>query len=144
MALRTYDPKQVVLTVGGVPINGFADGTFISVERSSDTFEKVSGADGITSRAKINDFSGSLVVTLAQTSPSNDVLSSIALLDEASSSGVVPVLLKDVGGSTIIFSAKGWIKKPPTVEYGKAITNREWALDLADLDFLVGSNPLNA
>ena len=26
MAVRTYDPKQVIITVGGVPMSGFADG----------------------------------------------------------------------------------------------------------------------
>ena len=30
MAVRTYDPKQVIITVGGVPMSGFADGTFLA------------------------------------------------------------------------------------------------------------------
>lgn len=139
--VRTYDPKQIVLTIGGVPMGGFADGTFISIERTSDTFEKVSGADGVVSRAKLNDYSGSLALTLAQTSPSNDVLSGFAIADEATSDGVVPILCKDIGGTTTIFSAKGWVRKPATVELGKAINNREWNLDLADLDIFVGGNP---
>lgn len=141
MAVRTFDPKEVVLVIGGVPIAGYADGTFISVERSSDTFEKISGADGIISRSKLNDFSGELTITLAQTSPSNDILTGFAQADEKSNSGVVPVLLKDIGGTTVIFAAKGWIRKPPVVEFGKSISNREWMLDLADLEFSVGGNP---
>lgn len=139
--VRTYDPKQAILVIGGVPIGGYADGTFISVERSSDTFEKVSGADGVVSRSKLNDFSGMLTVTLAQTSPSNDVLSGFAIVDEETAAGVVPIIIKDVGGSTAIFSAKGWIKKPANVEFGKSISNREWTLDLADMQFFVGGNP---
>lgn len=139
--VRTFDPKQGVLTIGGVPIGGFADGTYISIERSSNTFEKVSGADGEVSRAKSNDYSGSLALTLAQTSPSNDVLSGFAIADELTSDGVVPVLYKDIGGTTIIFSAKGWVRKPAIVELGKVINNREWNLDLADLDIFVGGNP---
>jgi hypothetical protein len=141
MALRTFDPKQVLVIIGGVPMSGYADGTFVSVERTSDTFTKVSGADGIVSRAKSNDRSGSLTLTLAQTSPSNDVLSALAVTDELTNLGVVPVLIKEVSGSTVIVSAFGWVKKPPMVEYGKEIVNREWVLDLADVDFGVGGNP---
>lgn len=140
MPVRTYDPKKVVLTVGGVPIGGFADGTFIMVERTNDTFTKVSGADGIVSRAKANDFSGSITVTLAQTSPSNDVLQALATADELSNSGVVPVQCKDVSGRSTHFSAFAWIRKPPAAEYGKEISNREWALDCADLVMAHGGN----
>jgi hypothetical protein len=121
-------------------MSGFADGEFVSVERTSDTFTKVSGADGIISRAKTNDRSGSLKFTIAQTSPSNDVLTGIAVLDELSNAGVVPVLIKDNSGRSVFVSAFGWVKKPPTSEFAKDISNREWTLDLADLDVFVGGN----
>ena len=140
MPVRTYDPKQVLVIIAGIPMSGFADGTFVTVERTSDTFTKVSGADGIISRAKTNDRSGSLKFTAAQTSPSNDALSAIAVEDEISNSGVVPVLIKDNSGRSVFVSAFGWVKKPPTSEFGKEITNREWTLDLADLDVFVGGN----
>lgn len=138
--VRTYDPKKVVLTVGGVPISGYADGTFISLERTSDTFSKISGAHGEVSRAKTNDFSGSLTVTLAQTSMSNNILQGFAIADELSNDGVVPVFLKDNSGQSVFFSANGWIRKPANAEYGKEISNREWVLDLADLDMGHGGN----
>lgn len=141
MALKTYDPKEVILTVGGVPIGGFADGTFIAFERASDSYSKISGADGEISRAKSNDKSGQLTVTLAQTSDSNAVFSGIQLLDEKSNKGVVPVLLKEVNGLTTIFSGRGWVRKPANVEYGKEISNREWVMDLAESDVFVGGNP---
>jgi len=140
MAVRTYDPKQVLVIIGGIPMGGFADGAFVTVERTSDTFTKVSGADGIISRAKTNDRSGSLKFTIAQTSPSNDVLTGIAIADELTSDGVVPVLIKDNSGRSIFISAFGWVKKPPASEFAKDITNREWTMDLADLDVFVGGN----
>ena len=140
MSVRTYDPKQVLVIIGGIPMSGFADGTFVSVERTSDTFTKVSGADGIISRSKTNDRSGSLKFTSAQTSPSNDILTGIALADELANAGVVPVLIKDNSGRSVYVSAFGWVKKPPVSEFGKEITNREWTLDLADLDVFVGGN----
>jgi hypothetical protein len=140
MPVRTYDPKQVLVLVGGVPMSGFADGTFVEVERTSDTFTKVSGADGIISRAKTNDRSGTIKLTLAQTSPSNDVITGFAVADELANAGVIPVLVKDNSGRSTFVSAFAWVKKPSTAPHGKEITNREWSFDCADLDMFVGGN----
>lgn len=138
--LKTYDPKLVVLTVGGVPISGYADGTFISVERSNDMFTKVAGADGIVSRAKSNDKSGTITVTLAQTSSSNDILSAYAKQDELSNTGVKTVNCKDVSGRSTFFTATAWVRRLPGSEFGKEITNREWVLDCDSLEILVGGH----
>lgn len=140
MAVKTYDPKQVLLIIGGAPIGGFADGEFISVERDEDTYTKISGADGEVSRSKSNNKMGELTVTLLQTSSSNLILSAIMQADELSNSGVVPIFIKDGLGTTILFSAEGWIKKPPTVSYDKELTDREWVLDLSNVDIFVGGN----
>lgn len=139
-SVRTYDPKRVVLTVGGFPIGGYADGTFIQHEYDEDAYSKVSGADGFSSRAKSQNNDSMLTITLAQTSPSNDTLSAIALADKLSNTGVVPVVCKDIGGTTVLFSANGWVRKQANLEFGKEITNREWILDLTDTDLVVGSN----
>lgn len=141
MGVRTYDFNKYKLIMGGVPIHGFADGTGIMMERSEDMFSKVSGADGKVSRAKSNDFTGRLTVTLKQTSPSNDFLSGIAELDETTNDGVIPVILKDFNGTTIATSTAAWCVKKPNVELSKEITNREWIFDMADLTYHVGSNP---
>lgn len=138
--LKTYDPKQVILVVGGAIINGFADGTFISVERSNDMFSKVSGADGIVSRAKSNDKSGTITVTLAQTSSGNDILAGYAVRDELANAGVVVVSCKDLSGRSTFFAATAWVRKMPTSEYSKEISDREWQMDCADLDIFVGGN----
>jgi hypothetical protein len=141
MPVRTYDPKQVSVLVAGVPIGGFADGTAISVIRSNDSYSKVSGADGVMSRAKSNDISGEVTLTLSQTSPSNDYLSSIQSLDSLSGTGVVPVLIQDNSGRSKYVSGFAWVRKPPDSEFGKEISNREWVLDCADLSFFTGGNP---
>lgn len=140
MALSTFDPASVIITVGGVPISGYADGTFALLTRSVDAWSMVTGADGLTTRVKSNNRSGTLTLTLTQTSPSNDVLSGFAVADELSNSGVVPILIKDLSGTTVLFSATGWVQKFPDVEYSNILTNREWILGLADIDVFVGGN----
>lgn len=141
MPVRTYDPKKVLVLVGRIPISGFADGTFISVSRSNDLFTKTSGADGVVTRVKSNDLSGEITMTLAQTSPSNDYMSKIALADELSNNGVVPVTISDTSGRSNYVSAFAWIRKHPDSEFSKEVSNREWVLDCADLDLLTGGNP---
>lgn len=140
MTVKTYDPKNVQLIVGGVPINGFADGTFISAERTNDAFTMVSGAAGEVTRAKSNDRTGMVTITLLQSSLSNDVLSGFALADELSNSGIVPVVIKEVTGNTVIFSGEGWVRKFPVTDYAKEVSNREWVLDMSDMDFFIGGN----
>jgi len=138
MPVKSYDPKEVVVTIGGVPMQGFADGTFVTINRISDAFTSVAGADGEIARAKSNDKRGELTLTLMQTSLSNDVLSGIAVIDENTNGGVVPVIVKDLSGTTTYFSGTGWIRKVPDSEFGKEISNREWVLELADMDVFVG------
>lgn len=140
MPVRTYDPKQVKVIVGGVPMSGFADGTFVNVSRSNDSFSKISGADGEVSRAKSNDKSGELTLTLAQTSPSNDVLSGFSNLDEQTGEGIFPVAVKDLKGRSTYVSAFGWVRKPADAGFGKEIDSREWNIDLADLKMFNGGN----
>ena len=140
MALRTYDPKSVVVSIGGVPMGGYADGTFLLIDRDENAFTKVTGADGTSTRVKSNNRSGSMTITLKQSSPSNDILSGFAALDELSNTGVVPILIKDLSGNSLYFSATGWIQKFPSSEFGKEINNRDWILDLVDVDIFVGSN----
>ena len=140
MAVTTYDPKQILITLGGVPVSGFADGTFVTVERDEDAFSKVVGADGITSRAKSNNRGGVITVTLQQTSPANDTLSGFLLADETSNNGIFPIMVKDNSGRSLNFSATGWVKKAPSQEYGKEIATREWEIDVADLDVFIGGN----
>lgn len=140
MAVRTYDPKAIVVVVGGFPISGFADGTFVKVMRSNDAFSKSVGADGDTTRIKSNDKSGEVTITLAQTSQSNDILDSIAFRDELANAGVVPIVVKDLLGTSVFVSATGWVRKIPEAEFGKEAATREWVLDVSDLGVFVGGN----
>ena len=138
--VRTYDPSKVIISVGGVPMSGYTDGTFCEVVRNEATWNLVVGADGNSTRSKTNNFSGTLTITLKQSSPSNDVLSSFLALDELSNAGIVPVLIKDLSGNSIYFSAQGWVQGYANSTFAKDITDRTWTIQLATLDAFVGSN----
>lgn len=143
MAVATFDPKSVVITIGGKAMSGFADGTFLEITADTQQFTKVVGADGFTTRVKSNNYGGVMTLTLAQSSPSNDALSIIFNADRARNLGVVPILIKDLSGSTIIFSGTGWIQQFPDVAFGNEINDRAWTLDLAEIDIFIGGNGEN-
>ena len=137
---KTYNPKRVQLAIGPHIVTGFADGTFIQVERTSDQFQVVIGADGEAARAASADKSGTLTLTLMQTSASNDFLSTALLTDEQTNLNTMPLLMKDVSGRTLVQAAEGWIKKYATIEFGKEIVSREWVYETGELFIHEGGN----
>lgn len=137
---KTYDPKQYSLIVGGHIVEGFADGTFLTVARNNDSYALTMGADGEGARARSNDRSGTFVFTLLQTSRSNPVLSAFHNTDEATGQGQVPVLIKDGNGDTVLEAATAWVRKPADVELAKEITSREWTLETDRLSMVVGAS----
>ncbi len=138
--VKTYDPKLVLVTIGGNPIQGYADGAFVSIVADEDAFTKVTGADGQTSRAKSNNTSARITITLKQTSPSNDVLNSIARADEIANAGVVPIQIKDLGGSTLFGAPDAWVAKKPDSEFSKEVGDRVWMIDTGSGNYEVGGN----
>lgn len=137
--MNTIDPKKVFFIFGGVQISGYGDGTCIEFDRDEDAYEKKTGADGLTARAKSNNMGGSFKITLMQTSPSNDALSLFMRADEADSNAVQPVLVKDMFGTSLI-TGTGWIKKAPTTVYSKSVEMRQWTIDCALTDAHIGGN----
>lgn len=138
MSLKNYDPLEVAVIVGGHVVSGYADGTFLVVERNNDTFARTTGASGETARAKSNDRSGKFTITLLQSSLSNGVLQGFATSDELANSGTFPVLIKDANGNDIFSAEIAWIMKPSNAEYGKEITEREWVIETGELIMVHG------
>ena len=138
--VRTYDPASVVCSIAGIVMSGYTEGTFIEVVRDEPTWSKIIGADGLVTRGKTNNFSGTLTLTLKQSSPSNDVLSGLLAIDEATNVGVFPVLIKDLSGNSTYFGARCWINQYPSSTFGKDISDRVWSLSMDEADMFVGSN----
>lgn len=140
MAVKTYSPKKVSVVIGGFIISGYAEGSFVKVEYEDDAFTKVTGADGETSRTHSANISGTITLTLLQTSESNDVLSGLHIADRLSLQGVVPVLIKDNNGTTFAGAPEAWIKKMPESEFAKEMGEREWVIDCGALLYTTGGN----
>lgn len=140
MATKTYDPNKVIVIFGGIPISGFADGTFINIVAAADRFTKKVGADGEVARAKTNDFTNEVTLTLLQTSLSNTYLSTVANLDRLSNAGALPLLITDTNGDTLESWGTAWVKKMPDSGFAKETGERAWAFDTGQsiIDFVGG------
>lgn len=140
MATRDLDPKQVIVTFGEVELSGFADGTYVSIERDEDAWTKHVGADGEVGRIRNRNRCAGVTVTLAEYSPANDLLMAYALADERDGSGKKPITVKDLLGTTIAHAPVAWVKKLPVVEKAKEVTDREWVFDTGPMDIFAGGN----
>jgi len=143
--IRTYNAAKIVVIYNGFNITGFADGTFINITQQNDGITTQVGADGELARAVNTDRRCTVTVTLQQTSPANDFLSTMYSIDALTCGGRIgPLLIQDLCGDTIFAASDAWIVKPADIEFGKEVTTRAWAIHTgAPAVYLVGGNGLS-
>jgi hypothetical protein len=137
----TYDPKLVILTLGEIFVSGYAEGSMVEVARDGDSFTKYVGGDGEVSRVKNRNRSGTVTVTLSQTSLTNDEFSALLAADELFGTGVRPLRLNDMSGNTIVGADRAWIRKPADSGFATTMGTRQWVIDCAFLQPFVGGAP---
>lgn len=137
--MQTYDPGQIVVSFSGNLLTGLAE-TFVSAERSEDAWSLAVGADGKATRVRNRNQSGEVTITLQASSPANDILTALAKADELSGIGVAPLFIKDLRGTTLVSGPRAWIKKMPSVEFGKELSDREWVFGCDPLDINAGGS----
>jgi hypothetical protein len=140
MAVKTYDPRQVLISFRDQRLTGFADGDMITFT-IPEAFTGHVGTDGLVTRIATNNNLVPFVVRASQTADANDVLSGFFASDRAApnGAGVGPFLVQDLLGRTKI-RLNAWISKPPDPNFGAGNTAREWQFqgELVQLD--VGGN----
>ena len=139
--LKTFDPKKGLLTIGGIPIEGYADGTYINLTWPEDLWNAKSGADGERDRIKnATGFLANLEVTLMQGATINAALWALMELDYNTNSPF-PILFKDLQGVTVWESSKCFFTKPSPYTLEKASpSNRVWAFELPKVIGVIGGN----
>jgi hypothetical protein len=146
MGLKNYDPKAVQIVIAGIPIiEGFADGEFIRIERTTELFTTTIGTDGEVVRNRSNDNRALVTLLLLQTSSGNDVLSQLHNADRNrfNGAGVGQFLCVDGNGGSIYQAAECWVRKMPDVAFDREATSREWEIEIATLeDFTGGLSPI--
>ncbi|NQX68486.1 DUF3277 family protein [Paenibacillus alba] len=128
MSTKTYDPKSVSVIIDGIYLTGFSE-DMVEIEKDEDSFEVKVGAQGDTTRAKINNNLGTIKITLQQTSPQ------ISYLDGLANSGkMFPITVISAGTTRETSSAtEAFIGKPAARKYGNAAEDREYEVKCMDL-----------
>lgn len=141
---KQYDSNQVTVSYGGHTVQGYADGTFVNVERNNDGYGQVSGADGEVTINTNNDKTGTVTITLMQTSESNAILAAFYEAQELASAAGAPLVLQpllvrnELTGLDLHTAAEAFITKPSAVGYGKESTEREWVIGCPKLNTFAG------
>jgi len=135
--VRTYDTKEVTLVIEGVAITGAAEGSWVNAERAEDDFSEHVGAQGEVALAETNNFTGEITVTLDGTSPSNDFLYSLSR--RRGKNAIVPVTIVDANenGGIRVSASQARVRRPANYESSNEITQREWTIFCASLEFAV-------
>lgn len=126
----TFDPKKVSLIVGGTFITGYMDGTMISTEKNEDNVVPHVGAQGDVTFTESADETGTITITLKQTSSSLPFLVSLANEKKEFATQVVD-------SNANKFKAGGnecRILKTPPVEWGAEVAGVEVQIYVADYD----------
>lgn len=138
--MKDYRPGDVSLIFNGQIISGFAEGTFITVERDEDAYTYQASTSGGGTRTKNANKAGKITVVLQKSSPSNQVFSDAAKADEESNSGVSPVLVRDNSGKDVSKSESAYVSKIASAEEAKELPNRTWVLQCENLEMNLGGN----
>lgn len=127
--VREYNPREVTYIFAGSIIGGYADGTFINVERNDDSATFQRSGQGSGTRVLTSDRSGRVTATLQQTSPSNAVFQAQLTAMELSGAGIASGVVKDAGGNDLHEFETGWVVRTPPAPYGNELNNREWIVE---------------
>lgn len=136
----SYDPAQVIVTVGSVIITGFSDGDSIIARRAEDIYLTRVGTDGGVARARNSNKMGEFEFKLLQTSAANDLLSALFATDDLTNDGliVVPITVFDGSGRSLAAATQCWIKTLPEAVFAKEVSERVWVFSAADLKIFHG------
>ena len=138
-ALKTYNLAQVLITVDGLPLEGFGESDAVTFAPNASIYESSVGADGEVTRSASNDRSGTLTFTLMSTSLSNDIFSEFLTLSKTTGTGdTFPVYIKDLNSNDQLIAAKCYIQDESEMAFGRDASEREWTIYAANVSTVHG------
>lgn len=143
----TYAPSDLVVIIsheiiGNHIVGGFSANEMVTVNRSNPTWTHETSPDGFHTRTHNLDKAGSAVITLVQSSQSNDALHALAAYDEArkNDEGLFAITIADKSGRSVISSNSAYVSVPQEKSFGREIGNRTWNVTMMDCEEYIGGN----
>lgn len=140
MAIANYCPDDVNCLAFGIPLNGFAEGTFITVSKDKVPFGTTETADGMNARLYTSSQTYTIQLTFHRGSTSNDILTKLWQLDELTQRAKFPLFIKDLSGTDLFFSTNTWIESPSSMVQSTTFDYRTWILRSSQAGINIGSN----
>lgn len=144
--LGNYSPEDVsiILTQGDFVhvVQGYTDGTFVSITREVPASVGYVGAD-LTGGRVIRDNRFSMItLTLSQISNSTDVLSALLQKDTElrSDEGLFTISIKDNLGRSVWYSDQAFIGNNGDADFGTEMSDRDWTIEAFNLTNVQGGN----
>lgn len=145
--ISNYAPDEfsIILSKGNFvhKIVGFADGTFVSMNRITPTSTPYQGVGSSSfGRVKRRVTAMDVTVTLHQGSPSNSVLQQLQIADAntAGNEWVFNCTIKDLSGQTVASSSTAIIAAPANADFSSEFGTRDWSIYLYGSDLFIGGN----
>lgn len=137
----TYNPKKNIIIYGAKQLTGFAEDDMITIKPLGDGMQIFSGVDGEVGRSIDPNSTYEVTVSLATSSKSNDYLSNCFNKDRKTGNNMLPLIIKDLSGSTLFFAKQAWIKNFPESKRGRKISNQDWTFNTGQVDDpIIGGN----
>lgn len=140
--MKPIDLNQYVIVLGGIRMQGYADGDACTWDYDGPAFNYVVGGDGEGVRSRNYNRSCIVKPRLMQSSVVNTLLSALHTLDlsKPNGSGVAPFQLQDIFGTTLLTGAQAWIEAPPNGVLAPTGQPREWTIRVHELLGVHGGN----
>lgn len=145
--ISNYAPDEfsIILSKGDFVhrVVGFADGTFVSMNRIVPTSTAYQGVGSSSfGRTKRRVTAMDVTVTLHQGSPSNTILQWLQTADAntAGNEWVFNCTIKDLSGQTVASSNTAIIAAPANADFSSEFGTRDWSIYLYGSDLFIGGN----
>ena len=149
--LATFSPNEVAVIItqqsSGMShiLGGFAEDSIVSVDRNAETFSLYTGADDTNTRINKANTSGTITISLQQTSASNDILTALYENDRASRNGLFSIAVRDNSGRSSYFAEEAYIGVVPSSAIANSMQTRDWVIHAPKMSSLIGGNgPISA
>lgn len=132
--LKTYDPSQVVVIIGGSIVKSW---NTVTAARDEENFMMTTGTQGESTRTKNANKMGVITLVLPQASVDNAILSAFW-----NAGTQISVAVTDKSGVSLHAMPEATVTKSPDAGYGKEAAEYEWLIR-GDLSVhVLGGNPV--
>lgn len=141
MSVQVYAPKAVKVLIAGLySISGFADNSSVRVSKNQEPVSLSVGAQGSTERTQTANRSYRITLSLQSSSPSNDILTALYSIDDASGRLTFPIYVVDDSGTSKFTALECWVAGIPDISFSNSTQSREWILECSKGVYGLGGN----